>query len=76
MCIMAAGCACSLGLLKPYNVIREDKSRAAPQRAPRVWDEFLGVVKILKDWRVISLIPFWMAANCEATGQLPKFRKH
>ncbi|KAJ5637608.1 hypothetical protein N7490_007487 [Penicillium lividum] len=63
MCIMAAGCACSLALLKPYNVIREDNSRAATKRAPRVMDEFLGVLKVFKDWRVISLIPFWMAAN-------------
>lgn len=66
MCIMAVGCSCALGLLKPYNVIREDNSRAAVDRKPRVWDEFKATLRVIKDWRVISLIPFWITANCEA----------
>jgi hypothetical protein len=64
ICIMAAGCCCGLGLLKPYHVIREDRSRAAVAKKPSVKGEFLGLLKVIKDWRVISLIPFWMAANC------------
>ncbi|KAJ5614496.1 hypothetical protein N7528_008150 [Penicillium herquei] len=63
MCIMAAGCLCAFGLLKPYNVIREDKSRAAVERKPRVFAEFVATLKVLKDWRVVSLIPFWITAN-------------
>lgn len=66
MCIMAVGCSCALGLLKPYNVIREDNSRAAVDRKPRVWDEFKATLRVVKDWRVVSLIPFWITANCEA----------
>ncbi|KAL2820308.1 major facilitator superfamily domain-containing protein [Aspergillus granulosus] len=63
MCIMAGGCCCALGLLNPYNVIREDRSRAAVAKKPSVWGEFVQLVKVIKDWRVVSLIPFWMAAN-------------
>ncbi|CEJ57892.1 hypothetical protein PMG11_06569 [Penicillium brasilianum] len=63
MCIMAGGCLCALALLNPYNVIREDNSRAAVSKKPGVWEEFVGLLKVLRDWRVISLIPFWMAAN-------------
>lgn len=67
MCIMAFGCICALALLQPYNVIREDNSRAAVLRKPSVWGEFVETLKILKDWRVVSLVPFWMAANCESS---------
>ncbi|GAM44133.1 MFS transporter [Talaromyces pinophilus] len=63
MCIMAFGCLCALALLQPYNVIREDNSRAAVLRKPSVWGEFVETLKVLKDWRVVSLVPFWMAAN-------------
>jgi hypothetical protein len=62
---MAAGCLCALALLNPYNVIREDNSRAAVSKKPGVLEEFVGLLKVLRDWRVASLIPFWMAANCE-----------
>jgi hypothetical protein len=67
MCIMAAGCICALALLNPYNVIREDNSRAAVSKKPGVWEEFVGLLKVLRDWRVMSLIPFWMAANCRSS---------
>ena len=67
MCIMAFGCICALALLQPNNVIREDNSRAAVLRKPSVWGEFVETLKILKDWRVVSLVPFWMAANCESS---------
>jgi hypothetical protein len=69
MCIMGAGCCCALGLLNPYNVIREDRSRAAVAKKPSVWGEFVQLVKVIKDWRVVSLIPFWMAANCSFKNQ-------
>lgn len=65
MCIMAFGCLCALALLNPYTVIREDNSRAAVSKKPGVWDEFVGLLKVLRDWRVVCLVPFWMAANCE-----------
>ncbi|KAI7978675.1 hypothetical protein EIK77_010581 [Talaromyces pinophilus] len=55
MCIMAFGCLCALALLQPYNVIREDNSRAAVPRKPSVWGEFVETLKVLKDWRVVSL---------------------
>ncbi|KAJ5950084.1 hypothetical protein N7454_001668 [Penicillium verhagenii] len=63
ICIMAFGCLSSLALLKPYNVIREDNSRASVAKKPSVRDEFIGLLKVLRDWRVVSLVPFWMAAN-------------
>lgn len=65
ICIMAFGCLCALALLNPYNVIREDNSRAAIAKKPSVWEEFMGLLKVLRDWRVVSLVPFWMAANCK-----------
>ena len=64
MCIMAAGCSCSLALLRPQDVVREDNSRAAVERKPHVWGELKAVINVFKDWRVISLIPFWITANC------------
>ncbi|KFZ23026.1 hypothetical protein V502_02489 [Pseudogymnoascus sp. VKM F-4520 (FW-2644)] len=63
MCIMAGGCCCALLLLNPYDVIREDGSRAAVAKKPSVVREMKATLKIFLDWRVISLIPFWFSAN-------------
>ena len=71
MCIMGAGCGCALLLLKPYDVIREDGSRASVPKEPSVITEFVAMLKIFLDWRVITLVPFWFSANCESISCVP-----
>lgn len=76
MCIMSAGCACALLLLKPYNVIREDGSRAGVAKKPNVVSEFKATLEIFWDWRVISLIPFWFSANCKLALRIQNVRDY
>ncbi|KAJ3557296.1 hypothetical protein NM688_g1544 [Phlebia brevispora] len=61
--IIFLGVVSSLLVLPPDLVVRSDGSVVKLKTATRVHEEFLGMFRLLKDWRVYALLPMFFGSN-------------
>uniref|UniRef100_A0A1D1YEQ1 UNC93-like protein 2 n=1 Tax=Anthurium amnicola TaxID=1678845 RepID=A0A1D1YEQ1_9ARAE len=61
--LMGLGVILSFALLPPYKVFRDDGKPVVVQKYPKWKDEITGVLKLFLDWKMIMLIPMFIASN-------------
>ncbi|CAB4443519.1 unnamed protein product [Rhizophagus irregularis] len=61
--LMGLGALLSLTLLPPHKVTRDDGKPVEVQKFPKWKDEFTQVFKLFLDWRMLILIPMFIASN-------------
>ncbi|KAI0695041.1 MFS general substrate transporter [Cytidiella melzeri] len=61
--IIIFGIFSSLLVLPPNRVIRSDGTLVKLQARTGVKEEFVSMVRLLKDWRMIALLPMFFASN-------------
>ncbi|EPB88184.1 hypothetical protein HMPREF1544_05017 [Mucor circinelloides 1006PhL] len=61
--VMLIGVAFSLTLANPANVVRADGSHVAIAEAAHWTTELRNVLKVWKEWRMLALIPAFLASN-------------
>ncbi|THH27522.1 hypothetical protein EUX98_g6661 [Antrodiella citrinella] len=61
--IIFLGVASSFLVLPPDRIVRSDGSRVAIEPATAVHKEIIGMGKLLKDWRLLALLPMFFASN-------------
>jgi len=71
--IMLVGGSLSLLLVSPQNVVRSDGTNVEVELYPKPLVEFRGVLKVFTEWRMVLLIPLFMASNWLYTYQFNAF---
>lgn len=61
--VMLIGVAFSLTLAKPSNVVRADGTQVAISQAAHWRTELKNTLKVWKEWRMLALIPAFLASN-------------
>jgi hypothetical protein len=61
--IMLVGVVFSLSLANPDQVVRADGSRVVLSKAAHWTTELKGVVNVWREWRMLALIPAFLASN-------------
>ncbi|PCH44645.1 hypothetical protein WOLCODRAFT_105438 [Wolfiporia cocos MD-104 SS10] len=61
--IIAFGIASALLVLPPDRIVRADGTRVSLKRHAAPREEIVGMWRMLRDWRVLALLPMWFASN-------------
>ncbi|KAF7723995.1 hypothetical protein EC973_001455 [Apophysomyces ossiformis] len=61
--VMICGVFFSLILARPANVIRSDGTHVAVAKSTHWTEELKGVLRVWKEWRMMALIPAFLASN-------------
>ncbi|TCD71018.1 hypothetical protein EIP91_000516 [Steccherinum ochraceum] len=61
--IIFLGVASSFLVLPPNRVVRSDGSRVTIEATSAIHKEAIGIVRLLKDWRMLALTPMFFASN-------------
>ncbi|OJT04058.1 UNC93-like protein 1, partial [Trametes pubescens] len=61
--IIFIGVASSFLVLPPHRVIRSDGTLVKLKASSKLHEEVLGVLRLLKDWRMLALMPMFFASN-------------
>ncbi|KAL0074477.1 hypothetical protein J3Q64DRAFT_1816344 [Phycomyces blakesleeanus] len=61
--VMLIGVVVSLGLANPANVVRPDGTKIAIAKSAHWTSELKGALMIWKEWRMMALIPAFLASN-------------
>ncbi|KAJ4832475.1 hypothetical protein Tsubulata_000014 [Turnera subulata] len=63
MCFMTAGALLSLAILPPSKVVRDDGTRCTNIKYSSVSTEFVEILKLFKNWKMLLMLPAAWASN-------------
>ena len=63
MVIIFIGVASSFLVLPPNRVIRSDGTIVKLEAVSKPHEEVVGMMRLLKDWRMLALLPMFFASN-------------
>ncbi|KAI9595858.1 major facilitator superfamily domain-containing protein [Syncephalis fuscata] len=61
--IMAAASVIPIFMVNPNKMIREDGTPVVIEKSRSVGEEVMGIVKAFTDWRMLCLLPMFLASN-------------
>ncbi|KAK9093669.1 hypothetical protein Scep_025138 [Stephania cephalantha] len=69
MCFMSAGTLLSLAILPPSKVIRDDGTKCTNIKYSKVGTEFVEILKLFLNWKMLLMVPAAWASNFFYTYQ-------